>query len=258
MPKRKYHMSPKSQLLVPCAANKKPCPHGDAIHVEAGSLTEAYRKYEETKTSKETTVSLERKPPVGSSQVVVNPLLRSQPVEKKVYSAAEAYETGDFTNLPEPEGLHPEYSDWRKNALADGWIEKPGGPWGPQAQPHLRDDVFGQFQTTGERRPGDRAILLKKDDWSVWLVDRDLSDINQKPTGKRELYTISWYDNGQSNSGPVPEKYSIEDLEKLRNKCNYCGSTDKPVKHIGFAGKVCGDCDTPELRNKVEFPGWAD
>lgn len=79
---------------------------------------------------------------------------------------------------------------WADAALADGWTEKPGGPWGVQADPLTLDEVHGGYIHTGARRDGDKSRQFDKDGVRVWLVDR--SDF---PDGGRLAYLAGWVNN---------------------------------------------------------------
>lgn len=146
--------------------------------------------------------------------------------------------------------LRARYAAWREAALADGWVERPGGPWGVQARPFARDERFGSYVQTGERRAGDRSVALLKGDAVIWLVDRD--------DGLR--YMSGWFSNGTRAMATVPEVYDAAAVEAQRGSCTECGAEGDPqrLRPLGFAGRVCRDCDTPERRAKVEFPGWTD
>ena len=149
------------------------------------------------------------------------------------------------------------YQDFIDAALADGWEEHPHGVWGIQKQPLEPDEKWGQFVTIA-RREGDRTVRLRKNDVVLWFVDRDTT-IGDRPP-RRETWTKGWFRNGRQGMVGVPETYSAEAIEALRGNCTVCEKPGDPdrLKMLGFAGRVCPDCDTGALRAKVEFPGWTD
>lgn len=161
-----------------------------------------------------------------------------------------------MTETMETTELHAPFAAWRDAAVADGWYEVPGGVWGYQAQPWRIDPITGSYATTGERREGDRTVYLIKDDMKVWLVDRNT--VIRDGSSRREIWTHGWFMNGHQKMDKVPEVYDTEALEVQRGVCVYCNQPGDPsrLKPISFAGKVCPDCDTKALRDKVEAPGW--
>lgn len=58
----------------------------------------------------------------------------------------------------------------------------------------------------------------------------------------------------------VPEVYDADAVEAQRGACTECGQEGEVsrLRPLGFAGRVCPDCDTPALRAKVQFPGWTN
>lgn len=155
------------------------------------------------------------------------------------------------TAVTRPEGLYGPYAAFYDAALAAGFEEYPaGGPWGRQDPSGERDPHTGQVRHTGERYPGDRSVVLRKDDVQIWLVDRDM------PRGRRETYMKGWFDNGWTAfPAPVPENPS--EIDALRQVCIQCHQVAPELHHVSFAMKVCADC-LPSARERHEFPGWAD
>lgn len=149
-----------------------------------------------------------------------------------------------------PEGLYEPYAQFYDAALAAGFEEYPaGGPWGRQDPSGESDPRTGQVRHTGERYPGDRSVILRKDDIRIWLVDRD-------GPCSRETYTAGWFDHGcTAFPGPVPEDPSK--INALRQVCIECHRVVRELHHVSFAMKVCADC-LPSARERHEFPGWAD
>lgn len=127
--------------------------------------------------------------------------------------------------------------EWKRDALADGWQEKPGGPWGHQAQPLQWDDTFGGLQQTGERRAGDRSVLLRKGDATVWLVQRTLAD-------SLDVRACGWFDDGRTEWATFPPHYSAEAVEAVRGTCAACKSVGNPARLtlVPFDGRVCPTC----------------
>ena len=156
--------------------------------------------------------------------------------------------------MKEPEAVRSNhYCEFIQEAITDGYEEVLHGVWGIQKQPHEKDEE-GRYVTVG-RHPGDNTIVLTKDDVVLWFVDRVIN-----VTGKREFWTQGWFSEGKHAMTHVPKKYSPQAIEDLRGTCNYCHKPGDPTRLalIGFVGKVCPECDTKELRNKIEFPGWTD
>lgn len=149
-----------------------------------------------------------------------------------------------------PEGLHEPYAAWRTAALADGWTETPGGPWGHQAQPFRIDPATGAGVQTGERSDGDRSIALRKDDMRVILADRD----------DNTRYAAGWFRNGLQAWAAVPAAYDAALIDNLRTRCTFCGTETNPnwLVPMGFAGRACPDCNTPERRAQAEPQGWTN
>jgi hypothetical protein len=73
----------------------------------------------------------------------------------------------------------------------------------------------------------------------------------------------TYYDAGISIWGPDGlsvdhrKKYSWEHLQKELRRCQYCNKKDVETVRVGFAGRCCKTC-LPELRKKIETPGWYD
>lgn len=155
--------------------------------------------------------------------------------------------------VTDPEtSLHSPYAAWRDAAVADGWTERPGGPWGIQSQPATWDPRFRTFAQTGERRDGDRSVALYKGDMTVVLADREDSPARIWRSAQ------GWFGNGLQAWGTVPKVYDAQVIHALRGQCTACGQQGAPERltRIGFAGKICPDCDSPQQRAALEFPGW--
>lgn len=55
----------------------------------------------------------------------------------------------------------------------------------------------------------------------------------------------------------VPEVYNWEELQARLQTCMYCFAEKVKTYRIAFAGRCCEKC-LPELRDRFEYPGWAD
>lgn len=183
-----------------------------------------------------------------------------------------------------PEGLYKPFKDFAEAAIADGYISLPGGPWGKQIQNDFPGNPFngnnpayckltGQLASTGERKQGDRSLhLIKvidgKQDVIIFLMDRDMFYAGQdrksmmdRLTGKQKVQreASAWFDEGRT-AFKLPQLYSAEAIDSLRSRCSFCNqkTPQEELKRIGFAQKVCRQCDTKALRDEIEFSGWCD
>ena len=50
---------------------------------------------------------------------------------------------------------------------------------------------------------------------------------------------------------------SILNMTMALNNCMYCNYHGNDLKPVGFAGRICPNCD-PILRPKIEYKGWRD
>lgn len=163
-------------------------------------------------------------------------------------------------SYPAPPGLYAPYAAWREAALADGWEETPGGPWGIQARDKGIDRRTGQLHHTGERRPGDNSIKLIKGEFIIELIDRVVG-LNSSKHGFKEQFMMGWARKGHQVLHKIPEVYSWEALKFAATLCTNCGKPNlknEPLHPYSFAGMACSVCDTSSFRAKVEPPGWAD
>lgn len=55
----------------------------------------------------------------------------------------------------------------------------------------------------------------------------------------------------------VPERYSWEAVQAALRTCMYCFAENVQTHRIAFAGRCCLAC-LPVLRERLEYPGWAD
>ena len=144
------------------------------------------------------------------------------------------------------------FQEWIDAAVADGWVEYPGGPWGLQDHERGNDPLTGQHYHTGARHAGDRSVLLHGSGtfvgWIVWLVDRD---------GDPHPWTVAWSEHGLHHLGPLPAAYDPAAVAELATLCCHCRKPATSLRPISFAGRVCASCDTPELRGLMEPAGWA-
>lgn len=156
--------------------------------------------------------------------------------------------------MQEPEVIDQnKYREFILDAIEDGYTEQIHGVWGIPKHPHEKDES-GKYITVG-RREGDKTVALVKDDVVLWFVDRTIATVKN-----HEAWVKGWFDHGKMAMMQVPERYSPKAIEDLRGVCHYCKKPGDPsrLNMISFAGKVCPECDTKELRNKIEFPGWTD
>lgn len=140
----------------------------------------------------------------------------------------------------EPQPLNASAQAWLDAAVADGWTATPG-PW----------------NRSGAMRADDRSMKLTRDDFVVWLVDREVGLSGKE---KHEEWRRAWAANGQHALPEPPEHYDFEWFTTAKGECSRCHETGDParLKPLGFAERICSTCDTPALRREVEYPGWCD
>lgn len=124
-------------------------------------------------------------------------------------------------------------AQWKQDALNDGWVEV--GP------------IWGGSDT-------DFSVKMTKDDIVVHLVDRQIGR-GDKIT--RNAQISGWFNNGFQAIAEMPDTYDMNEIEKQRKFCHFCEKiSDNDLHYIGFAGAVCDECDTKELRSEIEFEGF--
>lgn len=140
-----------------------------------------------------------------------------------------------FTN---DEAQYRQVKAWRDAAVADGWSVEP--TYAPQGK------------SKGE--PVESAAKLHRDGWTASILTRD----NQDKPGRKWKYEAQvsvWDPNGR---GVAPgATYDWDRLREDSLRCDKCGTLVDRVHHVGFANKACADC-LPAMREKMEYPGWAD
>lgn len=153
----------------------------------------------------------------------------------------EEAERAALADVVEPPArlLNAKAQAWLNAAVADGWECTPG-PW-----------------RTGDD-PDDRSVVLKRDELVVWLVDREtgMPDV-PRTAWRHEEWLAGWARDGLHKI-TVPDVYDAAAMRDVVGECTEChelGAAAR-LKPISFAGRVCPTCDTPELRARMEPPGW--
>jgi hypothetical protein len=149
-----------------------------------------------------------------------------------------------------PDGLYPKYREFAEAAMSDGWTLN-HGPWSTIVWSD--GGITSQIRVT----EGDRSVTLTRDDFVIWLVDRDLE--NKYRGAWTEHWMSAWAANGQ-HAITVPETYDGMAIVDAKGSCHYCHKVvgKARLRSISFAGKICDTCDDtkPELRMAAEPPGW--
>lgn len=147
-----------------------------------------------------------------------------------------------------PEGFHAPFREYVDAMLADGWTLN-HSTW-------YMDDG-GKIHN----RPGDRSIVLTRDDFVVWFVDRTNAATRWRPEPYDEHWTAAWYQNGQK-AFELPKTYDWQAFVAVKGYCPECHRNvgADMLRPLGFAGKICVQCDNnnPGIRAQVEFPGWTN
>lgn len=101
----------------------------------------------------------------------------------------------------------------------------------------------GYFKAVG--RDVDFGSKGRKVSVSAWYV-------KENPAGKEHFAP-------STHALSLPDNASLEDYEKAADSCDNCKQAvgRSNLKHVAFANASCGDC-YPEMRKKLEFPGWAN
>lgn len=104
---------------------------------------------------------------------------------------------------------------------------------------------------TYEHESIDRACRLQKEGYLISFIIRpkENSKLNNV------LSVSGWADDRLVIS--VPQVYSWSDIINAKSKCNYCTKEGVETVRVGFAGRICKECEST-VKPKVEFPGWTD
>jgi len=119
---------------------------------------------------------------------------------------------------------------WRDAAVADGWT----------------------IEATYESEDVERASSLRKEGFSAMIISRD----NKGEVYEYEAMIYLW--------GPdrlivqPPNIYpGFEAIKTLTKYCSYCNNFAEKTTRVSFAGRCCLAC-YPEVRKRLERPGWSD
>ena len=118
---------------------------------------------------------------------------------------------------------------WRVAAASDGW----------------------EFQPTYSHESLEQAFRGMRDGMIVLGLARLGGDL--LPSGDIN----AWCNKGISLN-PVPVIYpGFAALKALARHCPECGANDVATGRVAFANRACARC-APDLRKKLERPGWCD
>jgi len=136
----------------------------------------------------------------------------------------------------------------------------PSGEWGFTNDPlrlagaqQFRDDAVADgwnIAPTYETEAVDRAAKLRRDGYVMMVLTRT-------KLGKWafEAQVNIWGPDGLAIN--PPEFYDFAEIESRTRICSYCKKTDVETQRVGFAGRCCADC-LPDMRKRIETPGWCD
>jgi hypothetical protein len=119
---------------------------------------------------------------------------------------------------------------FRDAAIADGWEIKP---------------------TYGAHEGQDSAASLTRDGYKMIILTRDKTSENRK--WKYVASIDIWGPDGISIA--TPELYDFDAIKHGVTTCPVCGATGVKTVRVAFANRACEAC-APELRKKLERPGW--
>lgn len=125
-------------------------------------------------------------------------------------------------------GLIAKALAWREAAMADGWESRP-------TYQH-EDEIM--------------AFRLTRDGFVVQGLARPETELS---VGVGEINC--WGPDGLHI--PTGEDYDWKSLNKAIETCGYCGAHPVKTERVGFAGRCCVEC-LPEMRRRIETPGWAE
>jgi hypothetical protein len=119
---------------------------------------------------------------------------------------------------------------WRLAAEADGWT----------------------FRQTYSHEPVEQAFSAERDGFKIQGLAR-IGDDHGLPHGQ----ISGWCDRGISLM-PMPIIYpGFAAIKALARHCPVCGADEVATHRVAFASRACEKC-APDLREKLERPGWCD
>lgn len=121
---------------------------------------------------------------------------------------------------------------FRDAAVADGWSIKP---------------TYGKSEDVG------RVSSLERDGFKMMAMTRDHT--NDRHKWKYEAQISIWGPDGLAVT--PPETYDFAEIRARIRRCSYCKTSNVETERVGFAGRCCAEC-LPEMRRKIEVPGWCD
>lgn len=118
---------------------------------------------------------------------------------------------------------------FRDDAVADGWDIEPTYP---------------------SHEPVDSACRLRRSGYVMLILTRE-------KVGKfgYEAKVNIWGPDGLAIK--TPEYYDFAAIEQRTRSCSYCRADDVETVRVGFAGRCCNAC-LPEMRKRIETPGWTN
>lgn len=119
--------------------------------------------------------------------------------------------------------------EWKRAAEADGWLFAP---------------------TYGDHESVDRAFRGFREGFTIQGIARD-GDDKMLPSATIHIW------GPDSLAVEPPLTYDMNEIRRRVRSCGYCDATDVDTVRVGFAGRVCADCD-PKVRPSIERPGWTN
>jgi hypothetical protein len=119
---------------------------------------------------------------------------------------------------------------YRNAAVLDGWTLEPTYP---------------------KHEAADRAATLKREGFVMMTLSRENTDKREKFHYEAKVHI--WGPDGLAIS--PPDTYNFAEIQARIRQCHYCNAKGVDTRRVGFAGRCCTNC-LPEVRKKVECPGW--
>lgn len=132
------------------------------------------------------------------------------------------------------EEMRQQASQYRADALADGWTSEPLSKWESEdtwSRLH-RDEFTLQIVARFPRPRSDHSMEIKKPEGAVH----------------------AWGPDGLALK--IGYQYSWDEIQAGLTICNECGAHGETFR-FSFAGRCCAAC-LPEMKKKHEYPAWAN